>query len=324
MGTRRARTSKTAEQAAAERRERAEQMQAQIAAQVQTMAESIGWREWLDYLANFHSYSLRNILLIAAQRPDATQVAGFRTWQSLGRQVRKGEKAIRIFGFSSKKVTETDPATGDETETRIPRFPILSVFDIAQTDPIDGTEDRTVTEPGDIVTHVHGDDETGIYDRVAAFITAQGWTITREQIPGTTNGYTRVDGTKLIVVDADLAPAQAAKTMIHETAHAMLLHADTDGHRVDTLDIEQHRGIREVEAESVAYVVAALCGLDTSAYSVGYITGWADGDPEIVTATATRVLACVHTIADALHPQSEDHDDTDDQDDTDAHTADAA
>ena len=307
MGTRRARTGKTAEQAAAERRERAEQMQAQIAAQVEAMAESTGWREWLDYLANFHSYSLRNILLIAAQRPDATQVAGFRKWQELGRQVRKGERAIRIFGFSSKKVTETDPATGEESETRIPRFPILSVFDIAQTDPIDGTEDRTVTEPGDIVTHVEGEDETGIYDRVAAFITAQGWTITREQIPGTTNGYTRVDGTKRIVVDADLAPAQAAKTMIHETAHA-LLHADTDGNRVDTGDVEQHRGIREVEAESVAYVVAALCGLDTSAYSVGYITGWADGDPELVTATATRVLACVHTIADALHPQ----DDTDD------------
>lgn len=242
MGTRRARTGKTAEQAAAERRERAEQMQAQIAAQVQAMAQSTGWREWLDYLANFHSYSLRNILLIAAQRPDATQVAGFRKWQELGRQVRKGEKAIRIFGFSSKKVTETDPATGEESETRIPRFPILSVFDIAQTDPIDGTEDHTVTEPGDIVTHLHGEDDTGIYDRVAAFITAQGWTITREQIPGTTNGYTRVDGTKQIVVDADLAPAQAAKTMIHETAHA-LLHADPDGHRVDTLDVEESTAV---------------------------------------------------------------------------------
>lgn len=179
------------------------------------------------------------------------------------------------------------------------------MFDIAQTDPIDGTEDRTVTEPGDIVTHVQGEDETGIYDRVAAFITAQGWTITRKQIPGTTNGYTRVDGTKSIVVDADLAPAQAAKTMIHETAHA-LLHADPDGNRVDTGDVEAHRGIREVEAESVAYVVAALCGLDTSAYSVGYITGWADGDPKLVTATATRVLTCVHTVADALHPQDQD------------------
>lgn len=309
MGSRRTTSTASAEQKAADRRAKAEQMQAQIATQVEAMAQSTGWREWLDYLANFHSYSLRNILLIAAQRPDATQVAGFRTWQSLGRQVRKGEKAIRIFGFSSKKVTETDPATGEESETRIPRFPILSVFDIAQTDPIDGAVDRTVTEPGDIVTHVEGDDETGIYDRVAAFITAQGWTITREQIPGTTNGYTRVDGTKHIVVDADLAPAQAAKTMIHETAHA-LLHADPDGNRVDTLDVEQHRGIREVEAESVAYVVAALCGLDTSAYSVGYITGWADGDPDIVTATATRVLACVHAIADALHPQDEDEDDS--------------
>jgi len=123
MGTRRARTGKTAEQAAAERRERAEQMQAQIAAQVEAMAESTGWREWLDYLANFHSYSLRNILLIAAQRPDATQVAGFRKWQELGRQVRKGEKAIRIFGFSSKKVLETDPATARSPRPASPGSP---------------------------------------------------------------------------------------------------------------------------------------------------------------------------------------------------------
>jgi len=61
-------------------------------------------------------------MLIFSQAPDASQVAGFRKWQELGRQVRKGEKAIKIFGYSTKKITETDTETGEETTRRAPRF----------------------------------------------------------------------------------------------------------------------------------------------------------------------------------------------------------
>ncbi|WP_045825031.1 ArdC-like ssDNA-binding domain-containing protein [Williamsia herbipolensis] len=293
MGTRNAGADKVAE-----RTERAAAMQATIATQVETMAESDGWRAFLDYIGAFHSYSLNNTLLIMSQRPTATEVAGFRKWQELGRQVRKGEKAIRIFGFSSKKVTETDPATGDETETRIPRFPILSVFAKDQTDPIEGAE-PTATPDG-IATRLAGDDPTGIYHRVEQVITDQGWTVTREQIPGESNGYTTTDGSHRIVVDADVEPAQAAKTLIHEAAHSLL-------HAADGIDrAEMHRGTVEVEAESVAYVLAGLLGLDTTTYSIGYITGWAEGNAELVTATAARVLGCVHTLADALDQLDEE------------------
>lgn len=286
MGTRNAGADKVAE-----RTERAAAMQATIATQVETMAQSDGWTAFLDYIAHFHGYSLKNTLLIMAQRPTACQVAGFRKWQELGRQVRKGEKAIRIFGYSHRISTETDPDTGDETTTKIPTFPILSVFAQDQTDPIDGTTE--IPTPADIAAPLTGEDTTGIYDRIAAAITAQGWTVTREPIPGSVNGFTSWDGNR-IVVDADLSPAMAAKTMCHEAAHALM-------HDAKDIDREQmHRGIREVEAESVAYVLAGLAGLDTTGYSIGYITGWAEGDAELVTATAARVLACVHTLADAL------------------------
>ncbi len=286
MGTRRDTTDK-----AAQRTERAEAMQATIATQVEAMAQSDGWTAFLDYIANFHGYSLRNTLLVMAQHPTAMQVAGFRKWQELGRQVRKGEKAIRIFGFSHRNRTETDPDTGDETTTKIPTFPILSVFAQDQTDPIDGTSE--IPTPADIASPLTGEDTTGIYDRISAAITAHGWTVTREPIPGSVNGYTSWDGHR-IVVDADLSPAMAAKTMCHEAAHALM-------HDAKDIDRGQmHRGIREVEAESVAYVLAGLAGLDTTDYSIGYITGWAEGNPELVTDTAARVLACVHTLADAL------------------------
>jgi hypothetical protein len=68
-------------------------------------------------------------MLIAAQRPNATYVAGYRKWQRLGRQVRMGEKAIKILGYATKKITKTDPDTGEETEDRLIRYPVLSVFD---------------------------------------------------------------------------------------------------------------------------------------------------------------------------------------------------
>src|SRR3546814_4455716 len=63
------------------------------------------------------------VMLIFSQAPDASQVAGFRKWQELGRQVRKGEKSIKIFGYSTKKITETDTETGEETTRRAARFP---------------------------------------------------------------------------------------------------------------------------------------------------------------------------------------------------------
>lgn len=286
-----ARKSTAADKAEA-RRQLAEQLHATITEKVEALTGSDAWRAYLDAAMSFHDHSFRNIMLILAQKPEATRVAGFRSWQQRGRQVRKGEKAIRIYGYSSRTITEIDEGTGDENTRRVATFPILSVFDISQTDPIDGHP-----QPEEISTLLTGTDPAHIYDRTAAVMTARGWTVTREAVAGSANGYTTTDGSRRIAVDQALEPAAAAKTMLHEAAHAHI-------HALQITDPAQrqnlHRGRMEVEAESVAYVLGGLLGLDTSAYSVGYIAGWADGDTDTITDTATTVLTAVHELADAL------------------------
>ena len=282
-----ARPRKTAEQRQAE----AKALHEQLAAQVEALASSGEWQKFLDYAASFHSYSINNVLLITAQCPHASQVAGFRAWQEKGRQVRKGEKAIKIFGYSSKKITEKNEQTGEEEEKKITIYPTLSVFDISQTDPIEGAE--TCSHPA---RRLEGADDAELYARTAAYLEGIGWSVTREAIPGEANGYTTTDGTRRVVVDANLSQAQAAKTVIHEAAH-VLLHAEEDH-----AEYVAHRGVKECEAESVAYVVAGIFGLDTAAYSVGYVTGWTGGDAETIKETAANVLGAAHTLAEALEP----------------------
>ena len=273
-----------------ERRAEAEALQASIAAQVEQLRDSEAWTRFLEFARVFHRYSINNLLLILSQRPDATRVAGYRTWQSVGRQVTKGQRGIRIFGGRDVVTREEDERTGEETEHRSRRFFPVSVFDISQTEPID----PDVADPGAITHRLTGDDPLGILAAVVDYLTGQGWTVEREAIAGEVNGYTTTDGTRRVVVDADLSPAHAAKTALHEAAH-VLLHAEED-----PAEYVQHRGVKETEAESVAYVVAGLLGLDTSAYSIGYVAGWTEGDAETIKATAARVLRAAHTLADAL------------------------
>jgi antirestriction protein ArdC len=277
------RTGKTPE----ERKAQAEALHDSISTQVQALCDSDQWMRFLDFAQTFHSYSLNNVLLILAQRPDASQVAGFRTWQTLGRQVRKGEKGIKIFGYSTKKITEEDD-NGDPQETRIPRFPILSVFDISQTDPVDGYEG-----PATLTEQLTGTDDFGIISTLTDHLATAGWTVDHHPISGSKNGY--ADPTvKGVVLDSALSPEHSAKTLIHETAHILLNHTD------NITEYAAHRGLMETEAESVAYIVAGLAGFDTSAYSIGYIAGWTDGDTQLVKATAARVLNTAHAIADTL------------------------
>src|SRR6478672_9153808 len=148
--------SNTAEQRKAER----EALLATLGEKVATLASSDEWLAYLRFVAAFRRYSFFNVCLIAAQCPNATYVAGYQRWQELGRQVRKGEKAIKILGNSTKKITRTDPETGEEVEDRLVRYPVLSVFDISATDG-DPTPRNTCRLPT-------GDGPAGALDRLTA------------------------------------------------------------------------------------------------------------------------------------------------------------
>lgn len=279
-----------------------EALQASITEQVQALRSSEQWEKFLAFASAFHHYSVNNLMLIMIQCPGATRVAGYRKWQELGRQVRKGEKSIRILEGREVITTRTKD-DNDATEVseqdvktyaRRVFFP-CSVFDISQTDLIDPDAEDNST----LAHHLTGQDELGIFQRTRDYLVGQGWRVTRRPLSGGINGYTSTgseneNSAREIVIDSSLCSAQAAKTILHEAAHA-LLHTNLDAH-----EYANHRGIFETEAESVAYIVAAALGADTTAYSIGYIAGWSHADPELIKTTAANVLKAARTLLDNL------------------------
>jgi|GEM_PF-6403496 len=240
--TRKVTTTKTAE----ERRQQATALQASITEKVDTLRNSDQWRAFLDMTRGFHRYSLNNLLLIWSQYPEASRVAGFQQWRARGRQVRKGEKAIRIFGYATKKITDDADAPDNLTETdesgqrRRVYFPVLSVFDISQTDPIDAG----AVDGADLTQTLTGADDLGVLAAATDYLTADGWSVEREPLRAGLGGFTDFK-TRRVVIAADVEPAEAAATALHEAAH-VLLHGD-----LAPGEYQQHRGTYETEAESL-------------------------------------------------------------------------
>lgn len=303
--SRKVRNSKSPEQ----RREETERIHQSLTDQVERLNSSEEWMSFLATMSRFHNYSINNLLLIQAQCPGATRVAGFRKWMDMGRSVKKGERSIKIYGFAQRKLTEEEIQQAGDSISRYRRnsqgdpvvtyFPIWSVFDVSQTQPLDPDSDDQFIDAEHFARKLEGEDHADIYRRTSEWVVSElGYSVERRSIQGEANGYTIPD-TREVVVRDDLSPAQAAKTMLHEAAHVILHSEDLEGATL-------HRGATEVEAESVAYVVAASLELDTSSYSVGYVTGWSGGDMDLMRTTAERVLGAAHRIIDALQDEGKE------------------
>lgn len=249
---------------------------------LKTLAESENWKAWLRFAGLVRRRSFSNQMLILAQ--GGTYCLGYRQWEGLGRHVVKGAKSIKIFGYSTKRIVEVDETTGEESTSSRVIYPVLSVFDVSDTEGEPLPEQPAV--------YLEGDDVAGLFDKLAEYITGQGWDVALEDITQDgLNGYT--DGTtRQIRVDSKMAPAMRVKTLLHEIGHA-LLHFDEGSTR-------EHRGVIETEAESVAYGAGALLGIDTSSWSIGYVAGWAGGNVDLIRSVASNVLRAVNAIADAM------------------------
>ena len=236
------------------------------------------YQEYLKTMSKFHNYSFNNTLLIAMQRPDATLVTGYRNWQSMGRQVKKGEKGITIIAPApikrKKEQTVLDqdqkPVIGpdgkpktEEVEVTLPCFKAITVFDIEQTT---GEPIRTLAP--EILTAAVEDFDLFLQ----AIREISPVPIRFDAIEGSANGYYH-NLDKEIVIKKDMSQSQTLKTAIHETAHARL----HDKEIMESQGIEKDRLTKEVEAESVAYCVCSVFELDTSEYSFPYIAGWSSG-----------------------------------------------
>lgn len=239
--------------------------------EVLALRQSPAWARYLAAQARFHRYSARNVLLISMQAPEATSVAGYSTWKSLGRQVKRGERGISILAPLVGRDEALDPI--------LKGFRWVKVFDLAQ------TEGDDLPSP---VSLLEGAGPQGLLERLEVAANALGFAVAREALPAGVNGECRW-ARSTIVLEPSNEELQQAKTLAHELGH-VLLHRN-----------EPDRSRAEVEAESVAYIVLAASGADAAPYSAGYLASWigSDADPgptlarsvERIGRAAARVLS---------------------------------
>ena len=220
-------------------------------------------RTFLSTMAIFHRYSLGNTLLIMIQSPEATHVAGFRTWLKLGRSVRKGEKGIAILapiGPRKAEGSEESKEPPKDEEERPVRFRVAYVFDVAQTEgePLPAFA-RPEGEPGEFLPRLR--------DLVADMEIALEYRESMGGAQGSSSGG-------LIAIKRGLTPAEEFSTLVHELAHERLHKGEA---RVGT-----SLRSRELEAEAVAFVVSQGIGVEARDASSDYIQLYGGGKEGLV------------------------------------------
>ena len=254
-----------------------------LAEGVLALTDSERWATHLEVQGRFHHYSFNNAMLIGAQDPGATRVAGFATWKKLGRSVIRGEKAIWILApVVGRPVRNAD---GEERRP-IHGFRPVAVFDVAQTE---GDELPVVCR------NLEGDDPDAWFTALTGRAVDLGYRVELTELAGSTNGDCSF-ARRRIRVECRNQPAQRVKTLAHELAHA-LLHETTED-----------RPLAELEAESTAFVVCRTLGLDSSEYSFGYVACWAGGGPEAITritASGAAIQRAAAVILDGLDTAGE-------------------
>lgn len=272
---------------------------------VKELYASDSYAQYITAMAKFHHYSFGNALLILFQCPHATSVAGYGTWEQLGRHVKYGEKGIQILAPCNFRATlereKIDPKTGktlygpdgqpltEKVKISPNRFKIAYVFDLSQ------TEGRELPQIG--VSELRGDvaDYTGIYDRLAALSPLP---VEQEDFQRSAKGYTSFAENR-IVIKPGMSQVQTIKTLVHEIAHAKL-HQPAD---LLTEQQPKQRWQKEVEAESIAYVVCQHFGIDTSDYSLAYVAGWSKGTELAELKASLHVIhSTAGEIIDAISP----------------------
>lgn len=272
-GARRARRDPDA--AARQAEVRREQARAQFEAACNELRSSEGWQRFATARALLRGYSLNNTLLILAQRPDATTVASYRRWLELGRQVRRGERSLRIWAPSMRR--ERDESTGQES-TSVRAFVLVPVFDVSQ------TEGPPLPEPPPVAP-LSGDSHAHLLAGLEREASEAGYAVERrEEMPGQSQGFVDHER-RLIALAAALEPNGQVAVLVHELAHV-------HGARYQDFG----RAGAEVVAETAAHIALAAARLDTRAQSVPYVAGWADAAPKELAAYANAV----HRIAAAL------------------------
>lgn len=252
------------------REEKMSEIQERLMNGTKEIYESGKWAEYISVMSKFPNYSINNCILIASQCPHASYVCGYKKWNEFNRNVLKGESGIMIFAPIKGKVEVEEPkfdeknqpvlnADGTQTTEKVMReyksFRPCYVFDLSQTEG----------EPlPTLASRLEGGVED--YEKLKeVLISISPVPITFEEVPGSANGFYSPTEMRIVVQDG-MPELQTIKTMLHEISHATYGHGGKD----DKWDKQS----KEIQAESTAFWVAGMLGLDTGDYSFGYITGW--------------------------------------------------
>ena len=257
---------------------------------------------YLQFMSRFHSYSLNNCILIFGQYPNASLVAGYNSWnKNFHRHVNKGEKGIKILAPTNRKVKrlvdkldlngnvvldEQGNTIKEEVERNQTSFIVVSVFDVSQTNGeplpqlvhnLEGSsiEVKALISTIEMVANIPVEFVDPSFDE--------------DLKAGVKGYYSRMEDK--IVVNKDLDDLQIAKTLVHEYAHS-ILHKDTD---------KEHNR-REIEAESLAFVICNYFGIDTSDYSFGYIASYANENYDKLKEILADIQSNAHELIETIEP----------------------
>ncbi|MDN6555162.1 MAG: serine/arginine repetitive matrix protein 2 [Acidipropionibacterium jensenii] len=308
----------TTEEARAARDAKLDELHERLAGAVEQLVSGDDWRRALEFAARFRAKSFNNTLLIWAQHldlyesgrtsaPEPTFVAGYKQWKALGRSPLAGG-SMQIFAplmarFASSTPQNPDswrrldkfekPKPGETVRSKMVRAIPVRVWDVSMTNgpPIPERPTARLLE---------GEAPSGLWEGLEALVEADGYRVLRVEHEGIIRGANGLTdfAARTVAVRTNMDPAAQVKTLAHELGNVRL-------HGPDNPDWAKHRGIGEVEAESVALMIGAAHGMDTSSYSVSYVSGWAgtvkDKEPaEVVQATGERVRKTAAAILDAL------------------------
>lgn len=280
---------------AAAKEEALKKLHDELQGQVSDLQYDANWKNMLDTMSQFHNYSYGNNLIIRLQNPNATRVAGYNKWKDLGRQVKKGETALRVFApivkTAIKKDSAGNPVIGPDGKpvknTWSEGFTTVPVFDISQTEgkELPSMPILSETPPDGFITDMENAAKS------------YGYTVEYRDDSGQGEGYTS-QANKLIVVSSKLNEGQRASVLAHELGHVAAGHVE----RQDEYHTG-HNGQRssmEVEAESISYVLCRANGMtpNVGTQSKTYVAGWAkrNTDPEIVKNSADKVSKTVKSL----------------------------
>jgi hypothetical protein len=263
-----------------------------LEAGVERILDGDEFKRYLAFAARFHRYSANNALLVLLQRPNATWVAGYRKWQELGRQVRRGEEGLKILAPIFRTVEDEESG---EKACALCSFKVVKVFDVSQTDPVPGAEPLP-EKPRPKALRGDSDAARVLGRSLAAVCESEGVPVAEDDAeldrlsPGASGVYLLRE--ERIVLRSTLSADARTKTLAHELAHH-LLHRDVGGTEAD-------RPTFEAEAEGVAYAVLSYFGVDASEYSFAYVARWAE-KKEVLKAALGHIQGTVRSIVEALN-----------------------